>query len=281
LRMRQTPVHRSPPLPSLTPWVRQRPRCFDSRPRGVAFSYIGRWSQFLSECALFRDVTPRDLRLLEEGIRVRSVTRRGFYFEQGASPSAIYILTRGTIKLGRVDREGRQVVLRMVTPPEPFGYDAVFSACSSYSAQALTDSQALMWDSSTFLRIIADHPTIDRNTLRLLASWLRETWERLDDLSARHVAQRVARALLRSIPPAQRRARAELPVTLALSHQDLGEIVGASLYTVSRVLSGWKHLGIVDVKRGRVVIHRADDLAAAAEGGSLRGAMECSRRVTV
>ncbi len=72
---------------------------------------------------------------------------------------------------------------------------------------------------------------------------------------------------------AQRRARAQHPVTLALSHQDLGEIVGASLYTVSRVLSEWKRLGIVDVKRGRVVVQRAEDLAAAAEGASLRGAM--------
>jgi len=151
--MRQKPVHRSPPMPSLTPWARQRPRCFESRPRGVTSSCIGRWSQFLSECALFRDVTPRDPRVLEEGVRVRSIARGGFYFEQGASPSAIYILTQGTIKLGRVDRGGRQVILRMLTPPEPFGYDAVLNASSSYSAQALTDSQALMWGSSMFLRI--------------------------------------------------------------------------------------------------------------------------------
>lgn len=271
--MRPIPVHRSPALPSLTSWTRQRPRCFEPRPRVAASSYVGRWSQLLSECALFRDVTPRDLRVLEAGVHVRSIARGGFYFEQGASPSALYILTRGTIKLGRVDREGRQVILRMLTPPDPFGYDAVLSGSSSYSAQALTDGQALTWDSSTFLRVIANHPTVHRNTLRLLASWLLETWERLDDLGARHVAQRVARALLRSIPPAQRRARAKHPVTLALSHQDLGEIVGASLYTVSRVLSEWKRSGIVDVKRGRVVVHRAEDLAAAAEGALLRGAM--------
>ena len=94
--MRQIPVHRSPRLPSLTPWARQRPRCFESRLRGVTSSCIGRWSQFLSECALFRDVTPRDLRVLEEGVRVRSIARGGFYFEQGASPSAIYILTQGS-----------------------------------------------------------------------------------------------------------------------------------------------------------------------------------------
>ncbi len=265
LRTCPIPVRRSTAVPHLPPWTRQQPR-------GGASSFIGCWSRQLSECALFRDVTPRDLYPLQALVRVRSIARGGFYFRQGAPPAAIYILTQGAIKLGRVDREGRQVILRMVTPPEPFGYDAVLSGSGSYSAQALTDSHALMWDAATFLRVIADHRTVERNTVRLMASWLRETWERLDDLAARHVAQRVARALLRSIPPGQRRARAQRPVTLALSHQDLGEIVGASLYTVSRVLGEWKRLGIVDVKRNCVVVHRAEDLEAAAEGTLPRGA---------
>jgi CRP-like cAMP-binding protein len=222
----------------------------------------------LSACDLFRDVAPRDLGVLQELTRVRSVARGGFYFDQGAPAPAVFILTQGAVKLSRVDHEGRQVILRVVTPPEPFGIVPVLSVRSSHSAQALTDSQALMWDQATFFRVIADHPLVTRNTLRLLATWLGETWERLDDLGTRHVARRVARALLRFIPPAERRVRAPGPTTLALSHQDLADIVGASLYTVSRVLSEWKRVGIVDVKRGRVILHRPEDLAALAEGGA-------------
>lgn len=239
----------------------------------VPHSLLGRWTQLLSECALFRDVAAHDLRMLEGLARVRSVARGRFYFEQGAPPAAVYILTEGAVKIGRVDREGRQVILRFVTPPQPFGCTAVLSGGSSDSAQALTDSQALMCDAAAFLRVIADHPTVARNTVRLLATWLRETRERLEDLGARHVAQRVARALLRSIPSAQRRAGAHHPITLTLSHQDLAEIVGSSLYTVSRVLSEWKRVGLVDVKRGRVVVHRADDLAVVADGSVLRETM--------
>ncbi len=267
------PVRRSGSVSPLASWAHGRPGDRTLRPGNRRSSVTGRWSQLLSECPLFCDVAPRDLYLLQTLVRARSIARGGFYFEQGAPPAAIYVLTQGSIKLGRVDREGRQVTLRLVTSPEAFGYDAVLSGSGSYSAQALTDSHALMWDAATFLRVIADHPTVERNTVRLLASWLRETWERLDDLPARHVAQRVARALLRSIPPGQRKALAQRPVTLALSHQDLGEIVGASLYTVSRVLSKWKRLGIVDVKRSRVVVHRADDLAAAAEGALPHGSV--------
>ena len=89
----------------------------------------------------------------------------------------------------------------------------------------------------------------------------------------RHVTQRVTRAVLRSVRPAQWRARDQHPITLTLSHQDLADIVGASLYTVSRVLSDWKRAGIVGVRRGRVIVYRAENLVAFAEGISLGEAM--------
>jgi CRP-like cAMP-binding protein len=216
-------------------------------------------------------VTPRDLQQIEALVRVRSVARGGFFFQQGALPDAIYILTQGVAKIGRVDHKGRQVILRIVTPPEPFGCVAAIGGGGSDFAQALTDCQALRLDTATFLRVIQD-PTVAQNALRLLAAWLRDARERLQDLGARHVTQRLARALLRAIPPAQWGTLGQPAITLVLSHQNLAEIVGASLYTVSRVLSEWKRVGIVDVKRGRVVVRRAEELMGLAEGIMQRGA---------
>jgi CRP/FNR family transcriptional regulator, nitrogen oxide reductase regulator len=221
----------------------------------------------LSACKLFSDLGPADRRRLEPAFHVRTAKRGCFFFEQGSPARDLHVLGRGVVKLTRVGRDGRQILLRLVTPPEPFGTVGALTNRTGYAAEAMTDSEALFLRADAFLDIIARHPAVARSALRFLASQLADARERLDDLGARQVSQRVARALLRGIPPTQRRREPSLAITVSLSHQDLADIVGASLYTVSRVLSSWKHLGLVNVKRGRVVVHHLDTLAEMVDAG--------------
>lgn len=177
----------------------------------------------------------------------------------------------------RVNRDGHQVTVRLVTRPDAFGHVAALTKRFCYSAQALTDTEALMLDAVTFLDVVASYPRVAQNVARSLANWLADSWERLDDLGVRLVDQRVARALLRCIAPMQSSARDEKSITLVLTHQELADIVGASVFTVSRVLSAWKSSGIVNVKRGRLVVQRPEALAAIA-GSEMAGTMSWAGR---
>ena len=52
---------------------------------------------------------------------------------------------------------------------------------------------------------------------------------------------------------------------LPISRRDLGEMTGTTLYTVSRILSGWEQLGLIETGRERIIIRTPHDLVIIAE----------------
>jgi CRP-like cAMP-binding protein len=75
----------------------------------------------------------------------------------------------------------------------------------------------------------------------------------------------VARCLLRLARQTGQKIEGGVLIGLPLSRGDLAKIAGTTLYTVSRILSGWEQQGFVEAGRERVLIRQAHILAAIAE----------------
>jgi CRP-like cAMP-binding protein len=101
--------------------------------------------------------------------------------------------------------------------------------------------------------------------MRLLSERLREVQERFRELATERVAQRIARALLRLVRQAGRRVKNGVLIDMPLSRQDLAEMTGTTLYTVSRTLSEWESRGILESGREKVLVKRPHALVAIAE----------------
>ncbi len=59
------------------------------------------------------------------------------------------------------------------------------TGCTNYSAHALTETEALMLEAATFLEVMASYRQVAMNVSRVHATWVADSWERLDDLSVR------------------------------------------------------------------------------------------------
>jgi cAMP-binding proteins - catabolite gene activator and regulatory subunit of cAMP-dependent protein kinases len=79
------------------------------------------------------------------------------------------------------------------------------------------------------------------------------------------VERRVARALLRLVQEAGRRVDAGVEIDFPVSRQDIAEMTGTTLYTVSRLLSSWEERGIVRSGRQRIILTTPHALVALAE----------------
>ena len=75
----------------------------------------------------------------------------------------------------------------------------------------------------------------------------------------------MARCLLRLARQTGQKIEGGVLIGLPLSREDLAKIAGTTLYTVSRILSGWEQQGFVEAGRERVLIRQAHILAAIAE----------------
>jgi len=222
--------------------------------------------QNLRKSRIFQGLPPGDLCSICELAGHRRIGPGEFFFHQDDPATTLYLLGCGQVKMTQIGPEGHQVLVRFVNPGEGFGAIAAMSGMAyPLSAQAVEECVAAVWDEITIKRILSTYPIITLNVLHLVASYFKQLQERYRELATERVERRVARALLRLVQQAGRRVERGVLIDLSLSRQDLAEMTGTTLYTVSRILSGWERAGFVDVGRGRVMIRDLPGLEAIAE----------------
>ena len=140
--------------------------------------------------------------------------------------------------------------------------------CTHYPATAVAavDSIALAWPSSAWQRLIAKFPTLAASALQTVGSRLQDTQARVLEMSNEQVEQRVAHALLRLAKQAGRKVEAGVEIDFPISRQDVAEMTGTTLHTVSRILSAWEQQGLVEGGRQRIVLRDPHRLFGLAEG---------------
>ncbi len=222
--------------------------------------------QQLQQVSLFRDISLAELGNIAELSRLRQVKREGFFFHQGDPGTVLYVLTQGQVKLTQLTPEGSQVLLRFITPGEMFGGIAALGDTSyPVSAQAAKDCAALAWDGDTLNKLMESYPRLALNALRHLAQRVQELQQRNLELATERVERRVAHALLRLARASGRKVEGGVLIDLPLSRQDVAEMTGTTLYTVSRILSGWQEQGIIEAGREKVLIRYPHGLVTIAE----------------
>lgn len=209
----------------------------------------------LHQINLFEGLTENELQSICQAGRLSRVEQDAFFFHQGDPAERWYILTQGQVKMTQTGPEGQQVLVRMVAPYGEFGSVALLTGLTyPLSAQAAEDCLALTWDKTIITTLLSSYPGLAMNALRLMAERFRELQERYRELATERVEQRVVRALLRLERQAGRRLERGTLIDLSLSRQDLAEMTGTTLYTVSRILSQWEQQGLIKTGREKVVI---------------------------
>ena len=108
--------------------------------------------------------------------------------------------------------------------------------------------------------IFSRPPTLMASLLQQITQRTQEFQRRFREVATEKVPQRLAHTLLRLAQQAGARAPRGLRIDIPLTRQDLAEMTGTTLYTVSRLLSDWSEREIVEVGRERVVVRSPDGL---------------------
>jgi CRP/FNR family transcriptional regulator, nitrogen oxide reductase regulator len=220
----------------------------------------------LTELSLFKGMKPGEINEVIKNGRLRKIDKGSFYFYEGDPADDIYVLTDGRIKLTQVTPDGQQVILRYISPFEEFAVIAVLSEITyPVSAEAVIDSKAMMWGKDTMQQLMQDYPRISLNALEILAHRVREFQDRVREMATERVERRIARTLLRLVRQAGEKVPEGVLIKLPLSRQDLAEMTGTTIFTVSRILSQWESKGIISSGRERIVIQIPHSLVSIAE----------------
>jgi len=220
----------------------------------------------LRQVSVFQNATDEDLNLIAQHAIERSIEEGEYFFFQGDPAVYSYVLISGRAKLMQVNPTGQQVNLRTVSEWQMFGALGAVREDATYpaSAQAMENSTALAIKSDYLRGLMQTRPYLSLDLMKLMTSYIQEMQERYRELATEKVERRIARVLLRLT--AQMGVKTEDgAIELTFTRQDLAEMSGTTLYTVSRVLSEWERQGLVEAGRERVLIRKPHGVVRIAE----------------
>ncbi len=212
---------------------------------------------------LFDGLSWGDCASVAAAARERTVTRRNALFREGDPVRDVSILCSGRIKLTQLSVGGAEVILAVKNPGEVVGGLVNPTGNHSLSAHALDDCSLLVWDRHSFATLTERFPAIGRNAVQMMAEYVRNLEERVLELSTDQVAQRLAKTLVRLLKHMGFRENGA--VRISLSREELAQMTGTTLFTVSRLLSAWEAHGFIGARREAVLIYNPDALMQYAE----------------
>jgi len=230
------------------------------------------WFDWIRNATVFQGLDAHELESIAKLASLQSHEDGEYFFMQGDPALRSFLVVEGQVRLSQVTVEGQQVLLGYIGPGREFGIISGLNAVHyPVSAQAVGPTKALAWHHEVFKRMFAEYPQVQRNAMNIMARQIGEFQSRIRELSTQRVERRIALAILRLARHSGRKVKDGVLIDLPLTRQDLGELSGTTLFTVSRTLKKWESEGLVRSKREQVIILDPHALVELAEDFDLEG----------
>lgn len=176
-------------------------------------------------------------------------------FSEGMPVDRFFLLLDGHIRVIRTTAGGDQIIALHIAPGQLFGIGAALGR-TTYPATAMTadDCLALAWPNRLWAEFTARHDGFATETYKVVGARVGEMNNRIVELATQQVEQRVACAILRLITQTGRKVDGGIEVGLPITRQNISDMTGTTLHTVSRLLSGWERDGIVVSERRKITV---------------------------
>lgn len=187
-------------------------------------------------------------------------------FSEGDEGTGFHVVVSGRVKVFKLSSEGKEQILHIFGPGEPFGEVPVFSGQSFPAhAEALENARIFFMDRKEFIQLIQREPSLALNMLAILSKRLRRFTQLVEDLSLKEVPGRLA-AYLSYL--SNRQKGTDEP-ELDISRGQLASILGTIPETLSRILGKMSQQGIIEVQGRQIRIVDREALDELATGGKL------------
>src|ERR1700753_787079 len=231
-------------------------------PRSVASSTLS----ILRQHPIFCDLDAEALEQLSRYAKHSILKRGATICSKGDPGNSMFAVISGTVKISVSSADGRSAILNLIGPGELFGEIAVLDGqARTADATANTNCEMFAIDRRDFLPFVAAHPDLAMKFIELLCTRLRWTSDQVEQVILQNLPGRLAGALLRL---AEKYNLAQSERTIAITQQELSEMVGMTRESINKQLRVWAARNWVRLEHGAIVVLDADSLRAIAEAGT-------------
>lgn len=221
--------------------------------------------------AICAGLQPDELDALGQLGRKQRVAKGQTVVWEGDDALVVANVIDGVLKVSMSIADGREQIVGVVFSSDFIGRP--FGQQSPYSVTALTDAELCIFSRATFDSFARQHPELEHKLLRRTLNELDRSREWMLLLGKKTATERIATLLLEMSSRLGETGcsvgQTELnEFELPLDRQQMGDVLGLTIETVSRQLSKLKADGVIDLPDRRMVAindrQRLQDLAAAA-----------------
>ncbi|MCK9525277.1 MAG: Crp/Fnr family transcriptional regulator [Limnochordia bacterium] len=221
-----------------------------------------RESNCITRVPIFHSLNQDEMMEVAQITRELTVQKGETIYAMDDTVESLFVIHSGSVKVYRLSDTGKEQVLRVLRAGDFLGELTLFSnvPMGDY-AGTLEESSMCVIDAAPLRELMAKYPTIAFKILEELSQRLGKTEQLLEDISLHSVERRLAQALLDLSPD-------DGEIELPMSKRDLASQIGTTGETLSRKLSSFQELGLIDqIGQRRILIKDRQGLEGVRESG--------------
>ncbi len=201
-------------------------------------------TEFISKISIFNGLSAAQLEEVRQIVDYRNYTKGETVFLEGDPGIGFYVVVKGQVKIFKLALDGKEHILHIIGPGDPFGEVAVFAGRSfPANAEALADSRLLFFPRKDFVSLISRNPSLAMKMLAVLSMRLRQFAVQIENLSLKEVPGRLASYLIFLTKEQENSAAVMLPI----SKGQLASLLGTIPETLSRIFAKMAGQGLITV----------------------------------
>ena len=213
--------------------------------------------QIIENAPLFNGLPPKHLDELRRIAVEKEYHKGDTIFMDGDAGNGFYVVLAGKVKVSKISAEGKEQILHIFGPGEPFGEVPVFTGKPfPANAQTLAKSLLAFFPKTRFIALINANPSLALNMLAVLSTRLRQFTVQVENLSLKEVPERLASYLLFL---SREQGNTE-NVTLPISKGQLASLLGTIPETLSRIFAKMTNEGLIKVTGKTITLHDPEEL---------------------
>lgn len=218
-----------------------------------------------STAPIFRGLSNIECERIVSSATLREYSGRRIIVQEGDEVGEVLVIASGRVKISQISHTGDEVILRVNRAGDVIGGLGVSPGeTHSSTIRTLEPCTVLSWKTDDFDRLCSQSPALQRNALQIIQDVLRSLQNCFCEMATLKVSSRLARTLLRL---AEQDHCADRAVRITFTYEELGQMAGTTLFSVSRLLSKWTEMGLLYTENRGIVIEDIDRLLAIADEG--------------
>jgi CRP-like cAMP-binding protein len=218
----------------------------------------------ISAIPIFNGLPDDQIAAIKQIAVEKKVNKGEILFSEGDEGKGFFVIAAGRLKDFKVSPEGKEQILHILGPGQPFGEVSVFAG-QRYpaNAQALEDARVLFLPRAAIVNLIAANPSLALNMLAVMSKKLRQFAVQIENLSLKEMPARLSSYL---IYLAEEQGVDEV-ITLKISKGQLASILGTIPETLSRIFARLSGQNLIRVEGKKITLLDRSGLEDLAEFG--------------